>query len=329
VYRKLGDASIPATGLGWMGISVAYGSVGSDEDRLKVLDAAYAAGCTFWDTANAYGDSEELIGKWFKLNPEKREKIFLATKVGFTMTGARGDPEYIKEQCAQSLKRLGVACIDLYYLHRVDRNTPIEKSVGAMAELVKEGKVKYLGLSDCTSAGLRRAHAIHPITALQIEFSPIVLEVEQAPLHLVQTARELGTKIVAYSPLGRGFLTGQIKSHADLEEGDMRRHFPKFSGENFPKILALAGKIGEIGKRHGASAGQTTLAWTLAQGEDFFVIPGTKKIKYIHEIAAAASVKLTDTEVAEIRSLAEATDIQGDRYPAGFQDMAYADSPPL
>ncbi|KAJ7799211.1 NADP-dependent oxidoreductase domain-containing protein [Mycena olivaceomarginata] len=328
-HRKLGDASVAAIGFGVMGISTAYGAVDSDEERLKVLDAAYAAGCTFWDTANVYGDSEDLIGKWFKLNPEKRSKIFLATKFGFTMTGARGDPEFVKEQCEQSLARLGVDYIDLYYQHRVDPNTSIEKTVGAMAELVKEGKVKHLGLSDCTASGLRRAHAVHPIAALQIEYSPLMLEVEHPPLALVAAARALGTKIVAYSPLGRGFLTGQIKSVDDLEADDFRRTVPKFSEANFPKILALARKIGEVGKAHRATSGQTTLAWTLAQGEDFFVIPGTKKVKYLHENAGAAAIELTGEEVAAVRLAAEATEIPGNRYGAGFNEMAYVDSPAL
>ncbi|KAJ7456000.1 NADP-dependent oxidoreductase domain-containing protein [Mycena galericulata] len=241
-HRKIGGASVPAIGFGVMGLSVAYGAIESDEERLKVLDAAYAAGTIFWDTANVYGDSEDIIGKWY-LNPDKRSKIFLATKFGLTMTGACGDPEYVKEQCNQSLKRLGIDYIDLYYQHRVDASTPIEKTVGAMAELVKEGKVKYLGLSDCTAAGLRRAHAVHPIAALQIEFSPIVLEVEKAPLELVKTARSLGSKIIAYSPLGRGFLTGQIKSVDDFDADDFRRTVPKFFAANLPKILALADKI--------------------------------------------------------------------------------------
>ncbi|KAJ7464314.1 NADP-dependent oxidoreductase domain-containing protein [Mycena galericulata] len=328
-HRKIGGASVPAIGFGVMGLSIAYGATESDEERLKVLDAAYTAGTTFWDTANIYGDSEDIIGKWFKLNPDKRSKIFLATKFGFTMTGIRGDPEYVKEQCNQSLKRLGVEYIDLYYQHRVDANTPIEKTVGAMAELVKEGKVKYLGLSECTAAGLRRAHAVHPIAALQIEFSPIVLEVEKAPLDLVKTARSLGTKIIAYSPLGRGFLTGQIKSIDDFDADDFRRTVPKFSAANLPKILALADKIGEVGKAHKATSGQTTLAWILAQGDDFFVIPGTKKIKYLNENAGAGSVRLSAKEVAEVRAAAEAADIPGDRYGAGFIDMLYVDSPPL
>ncbi|KAJ7314223.1 NADP-dependent oxidoreductase domain-containing protein [Mycena albidolilacea] len=294
---------IPSCG-DWIRYAIGYGAVESDEERLKVLDAAYAAGSTFWDTANVYGDSEDLIGKCFlgrfKLNPENRSEIFLATKFEITTTEARGDPDYVKEQCAQSLVRLGVEYIDLYYQHRwvpfidysqntqwrlryllytVDSNTPIEKRVGAMADLVKAGKVKYLGLSDCTADGLRRAHAVHPIAALQIEYSPLMLEVEKPPLELVAAARALGMKIIAYSPLGRGFLTDQIKSVYDLEADDSRRTAPEFSAENFRRILALAGKIGEVGKVHGATAGQTTLAWTWAHGEDFFFIPGTKKEK--------------------------------------------------
>ncbi|KAJ7506025.1 NADP-dependent oxidoreductase domain-containing protein [Mycena galericulata] len=326
-HRKLGDASVPAIGFGVMGISAGYGAIDTDEERLKVLDAAYAAGTTFWDKANVYGDSEDLIGKWFKLNPEKRSKVFLATKFGLTMTGARGDPEYVKEQCNQSLKRLGVDYIELYYQHRVDGKTPIEKTVGQ--RLRREGKVRYIGLSDCTADGLRRAHAVHPIAALQIEFSPIVLDVDNPPLQLIEAARSLGTKIIAYSPLGRGFLTGQIKSVDDLDADDFRCTAPKFGGANFPKILGLAAKIGEIGKAHNATSGQATLAWILAQGEDFFVIPGTKKIKYLHANAGAGSVKLTAKEIAEVRRVAEETETPGDRYGGVWDDMTYVDSPPL
>ncbi|KAJ7751418.1 NADP-dependent oxidoreductase domain-containing protein [Mycena metata] len=323
--RKLGDVSVPAIGFGVMGISIGYGGIDTDEQRFKVLDAAYAAGCT-----NVYGDSEDLIGKWIKRNPEKRGKKFLATKFGLTMSGARGDPDYVKEQCELSLKRLSVDYRPLLLASvRVDPNTPIEKTVGAMAELVREGKVKYLGLSDCTAAGLRRAHTVHPIAALQIEFSPIMLEVEKPPLQLIDAARSLGTKIIAYSPLGRGYLTGQIKSVEDLDLDDFRRTVPKFNAANSPKILDLAAKIGEIGQAHNATSGQTTLAWILAQGEDFFVIPGTKKIKYLHENVEAGSLKLTTHEIAEVRRVAEAAEIPGDRYGARWLDMTYVESPPL
>lgn len=211
------------------------------------------------------------------------------------MTGGRGDPAYVRQQCELSLKRMGVDYIDLYYQHRcasvfdlhiqphlsrsVDANIPIETTIGTMAELVKEGKIKYLGLSDCTASGLRRASSVHPIAALQIEFSPVNLDVEHEPLNLIQAARSLGIKIICYSPLGRGFITGQIKSFDELHPQDFRRTSPKYGPDNFPKILELAGKIAEVGKKHNASAGQTILAWDLAQGPDFFVIPGARQIK--------------------------------------------------
>ncbi|KAK7040388.1 hypothetical protein VNI00_009865 [Paramarasmius palmivorus] len=326
--RKIGDTVVPAIGLGVMGIAAAYGTFDTDEERLQVLDAAYRTGCTFWDTADVYGDSEDLIGEWFRRNPEKRSRVFLATKFAITMTGVRGDAAYVKEACNQSLQRLGVDYIDLYYQHRVDRTTPIEKTVAAMAELVHEGKVRHLGLSDCTADGLRRANAIHPIAALQIEFSPLALEVEKPHLDLVQTARSLGTKIIAYSPLGRGFLTGHIRSLDDLDSDDFRLTIPKLSRQNFPKILELTEKIAEVGRKHSATAGQATLAWTLEQGDDFFVIPGVKKVKHLLENIGAANVELTSEDISRIREAAEETKILGDRYGRGI-DMVYVDSPPL
>ncbi|KAF9010972.1 Aldo/keto reductase [Hymenopellis radicata] len=329
ITRKIGTATVPAIGFGLMGLSPIYGSVPSDEERFKVLDAAYDAGCTLWDTADAYYDNEDLIGNWFKANPGKREKIFLSTKFGITMTGARGDPEYVKQQANMSLKRLGVDYIDLYYLHRVDPKVPIEETVGAMAELVKEGKVKQIGISDCTAAGLRRAYAVHPIAALQIEYSPFMLDTEREPLKLIQAARELGVTVVTYSPLGRGLLTGQVKSIDDLEADDFRRSIPRFQGENFKKILGLVDEIGAVGKKHNATSGQAALAWILAQGEDFITIPGTKKVKYLLENVGAANVKLTPDEVAEIRKVAEETELPGGRYADGFLQLTYVDSPEL
>ncbi|KAJ7799210.1 Aldo/keto reductase [Mycena olivaceomarginata] len=309
-HRKLGHACCGD----WIRYH-GYGAVESDEERLKVLDAAYAAGSTFWDTANVYGDSEDLIGKC---------EIFLATKFGITTTGARGDPDYVKEQCAQSLARLGVEYIDLYYQHPVDSNTPIEKTVGAMADLVKAGKVKYLGLSDCAADGLRRAHAVHPIAALQIEYSPSCsksrsLRSTSSRPRAPSAQRSSRTH---RAPLGRGFLTGQIKSVYDLEADDFRRTAPKFAADSFPRILALAGKIGEVGKAHGATAGQTTLAWTLAQGEDPFATPGTKRRR-------AASIELTAEELAVVRLVAEATEIPGNRYGPGYNELTYVDSSAL
>ncbi|KAJ6588999.1 NADP-dependent oxidoreductase domain-containing protein [Mycena capillaripes] len=327
--RKIGQASVSEIGFGAMGISSFYGAVESDEERFKVLDAAYAGGCRHWDTAHIYGDSEELLGKWFK-RTGKRGDIFLATKCGVSLSsGPRGDAEFVKQQAATSLSRLGVDCIDLYYLHRVDPKTPIEVTVGAMAELVKEGKVKYLGLSECSAKALRRAHAVHPISALQIEYSPFVLDIEDPKVGLLETSRELGVTIVAYSPLGRGLLTGQYKSPDDFEKDDFRRTVPKYSAENFPKILDVVSRLKSIGEKHNATSGQVTLAWILAQGPEFVVIPGTKKIKYLEENLGAAAIKLTKEEIAAVRKIAEESEIPGTRYAEARMAGLLIDSPEL
>ncbi|KAJ7473292.1 NADP-dependent oxidoreductase domain-containing protein [Mycena latifolia] len=326
--RKIGQALVSEIGFGAMGISTFYGAVESDEERFKVLDAAYEGGCRHWDTAHIYGDSEELLGKWFK-RTGKRSEIFLATKFGFSASGPRSDPEFIKEQITLSLSRLGVDYIDLYYQHRVDPKTPIEVTVGAMAELVKEGKVKYLGLSECSAKALRRACKIHPISALQIEYSPFVLDIEDPKIALLETARELGVTIVAYSPLGRGLLTGQYKSPDDFEKGDFRRTIPKYSAENFPKILDVVARLNEVGKKHNATSGQVTLAWILAQGPEFVVIPGTKKIKYLQENMGASALRLTPEEIAAVRKIAEESEIPGGRYADNRMGMLLLDSPEL
>ncbi|KAK0434551.1 Aldo keto reductase [Desarmillaria tabescens] len=304
--RKIGGALINPIGFGAMGLSDFYGKVDSDEERFKILDAAYEKGCRHWDSADIYGDSELLIGKWFK-RTGKRNEIFLTYKFGITANGGLGDPEYVKQQCVKSLERFGVDYIDLYYQHRPDRNVPIEHTVTAMAELVKEGKVKYLGLD------LRRAHAIHPISAIQVEFSPL----------------SLGITVVAYSPLARGLITGQYKSPDDFEEGDFRKSIPKYSKENFPKILGLVEHLKAIASKHDATPGQVTLAWILAQGGDFFVIPGTKKIKYLEENLGAAKVKLIQDEVAAIRKLSEESDVPGSRYSAAWMSSVLQATPEL
>jgi aryl-alcohol dehydrogenase-like predicted oxidoreductase len=315
-----------------MGISAFYGAVESDEERFKVLDAAYENGCTFWDTADVYMDSEDLLGKWFK-RTGKRNDIFLATKFGIARQEARpvnGSPEYVKTACDKSLKRLGVDQIDLYYLHRSDPTTPIEITVGAMAELVKEGKVKYLGLSECSANDLRRACRVHPISAIQVEFSPFCLDIEYEEIGLLKAARELGVAVIAYSPLGRGLLTGQYRSPDDFEEGDFRRMVPRFSKENFPNVLKIADGFKEMGQKHGASAGQIALSWILAQGNDFIPIPGTKKIKYLKENLDSVNVKLSKEELQAVRDLCEKADAHnGERYPAGMSGLLYKDTPPL
>jgi len=331
--RKIGDDDVAEMGLGLMGLSAFYGQIDSDAERFKFLDTALEDGWTFWDTADIYGDSEDLVGKWFK-RTGNRKKIFLATKFACVLTEAglsvNATPEYVKAACEKSMKRLGIDQIDLYYMHRADPKVPIEKTVGAMAELVKEGKVRYLGLSEISSSTLRRAHAVHPIAAVQVEYSPFALDIEDEKIGLLKTCRELGVAVIPYSPLGRGLLTGQYKSPDDFEDDDGRKNFPRFSKENFPKLLKIVDGVAEIGKKHNATAGQVTLAWILAQGKDFLPIPGTKKIKYLRENLGATNIKLSDAEVAQVRKLAEDSDVVGvDRYPAQMMGTLFGDTPPL
>ncbi|KAJ7036068.1 NADP-dependent oxidoreductase domain-containing protein [Mycena alexandri] len=329
--RQIGNFTFSAIGFGAMGLSVAYGQTESDEDRFKVLDAAYAAGCTFWDTANIYGDSEVLLGKWFK-RTGKRADIFLATKFGFGANlSLSGTPENVRASAEASFEKLGVDTIDLYYLHRADANVPIETTVAAMAELVKAGKVKHLGLSEVSASTLRRAHAVHPIAAVQVEYSPFTLDIEDPKINLLNTARELGVKIVAYSPLGRGLLTGQYKSTDDFEDGDFRKLIPRYNATNFPNILKIADGLKAIGtKYNGATAGQVTLAWLLAQGDDIIPIPGTKKIKYLEENIAAGALTLTAEDVKAVRDVAAKADAtQGERYPPGLAEMMFVETPAL
>lgn len=332
--RQLGKngPQVTALGFGAMGLSAFYGKPESDEDRFKILDKAYDMGETFWDSADVYMDNEDLIGKWFK-RTGKRDDIFLATKFANTMKDGsmtvRSDPEYVKEACEKSLKRLGIPTIDLYYCHRLDRKTPVEKTVEAMAQLKKEGKIKYLGLSEVSSASLRRAHAVHPISAVQIEYSPFTTDIESPDIALLKTCRELGVATVAYSPLGRGMLTGAYKSPADFEEGDFRSRSPRFSEENFPKNLKLVEEIKQIAQKKGCTPGQLTLAWLLAQGEDVIPIPGTKKIKYLEENLAALEVKLTSSENADIRKAVENAEVHGQRYPEQMMVTLFADTPEL
>ncbi|KAF8837224.1 Aldo/keto reductase [Paxillus ammoniavirescens] len=323
------DVPVSAIGFGAMVLSAFYGETESDEERFKVLDTALSNGCTFWDTANIYGDNEALIGKWFK-KTGKRDQIFLATKFGIvrnkpTKHGVDGSAENAHESFNTSLKLLGVPYVDLFYLHRPDPDVPIEVTVGAMAELVKQGKVKYLGLSECSADTLRRAHAIHPIAALQVEYSPFTLDIEKNDV--LKTARELGTKIIAYSPLGRGLLTGRFKSPDDFDADDFRRNIPKYSKENFPQILKLAEELANIGKEYNATAGQVALAWLLAQGNDVIPIPGTKKIKYLEENLAAANISLSPETVQKVRDIAEATVFEGDRYPGPGMKLLFAETP--
>ena len=299
-----------------MGMSEFYGA-GDDAESIATIHRALDLGVTFLDTADMYGPftNEELVGRAIGA---RRDQVVLATKFGIvrgedrTVRGFDSHPEYVRRACEGSLRRLGVEVIDLYYQHRVDPNVPIEDTVGAMAKLVQEGKVRFLGLSEASSATLRRAHAVHPITALQSEYSLWSRDPEDG---ILAACRELGVGFVAYSPLGRGFLTGQIKRFAELAADDYRRMSPRFQGENFDKNLALVRHIAELAKAKGCTPAQLALAWVLAQGDDVVPIPGTKRRKYLEENAGALSVKLSLAELAEIEKIAPPGVAAGLRYP--------------
>ena len=301
--RSLGRSGLitSALGLGCMGMSEFYGP-GDEAESIATVHRAVERGVTFLDTADMYGvgQNELLVGKAIK---GIREKVCLTTKFGNvrgadgSFQGINGKPEYVRSACDASLKRLGVDVIDLYYQHRVDTNVPIEDTVGAMAELVREGKVRFLGLSEAAPPTIRRAHAVHPIAALQTEYSLWSREPEE---EILPTVRELGIGFVAYSPLGRGFLTGQIKSPDDLAPGDFRRSNPRFQGENFRRNIDLVAAIEQIAADKGCKPSQLALAWVLAQGEDIVPIPGTKRRTYLDENIDAMDVHLTPEELRVI-----------------------------
>jgi hypothetical protein len=332
--RQLGKGGpkITALGYGCMGLSAFYGATRPESERLSVLDKCYELGEWNWDSADMYGDSEDLLGKWFAANPDKRKDIFLATKFANKMlpNGTRtvdSSATYCKEACEKSLKRLGLPYVDLYYCHRLDGKTPIEQTVRAMAELKSEGKIKYLGLSECSSESLRRAYKVHPIHAVQIEYSPWSLDIESPQIDLLRTCRELGVAVVAYSPIGRGMLSGTFRSHDDLPENDFRRMHPRFSAENFPRNVQLVDKIAEIAKKKGVTPTQLTLAWLMAQGDDIIPIPGTTKIERIEENLGSLKVDISKDEEQEIRKICEEAEIHGGRYPEAFASSLFADTP--
>jgi aryl-alcohol dehydrogenase-like predicted oxidoreductase len=313
--RQLGNSKLTASalGLGCMGMSEFYGQR-NDEESIRVIHRSIEIGKNFLDTADMYGlgANEQLVGKAIR---DRRDKVIVATKFG-NVRGSDGafltidgSPKYVHAACEASLKRLGTDVIDLYYQHRVDPRTPIEETVGAMADLVRAGKVRFLGLSEAAPNTLRRACKIHPIAALQTEYSLWAREPEK---EIIPTCRELGIGFVSYSPLGRGFLTGQFKKTADLPEGDRRHIFPRFQGENFQKNLELVSRIEQIAARKRCKPSQLALAWVLAQGNDIVPIPGTKKLSYLEENAGAVNVTLTQAELDEIDSTFPAA--AGDRY---------------
>jgi aryl-alcohol dehydrogenase-like predicted oxidoreductase len=310
-----GGLEVSAEGLGCMGMSEFYGSA-DEAEAAATIERALELGVTFLDTADMYGPfiNEELVGKAIA---GRRDDVVLATKFGNVRgpngerLGVCGDPEYVRDACEASLRRLGVETIDLYYQHRVDPKVPIEETVGAMAELVTQGKVRHLGLSEAAPETIRRAHATHPIAALQTEYSLWSRDPED---EILPTLRELGIGFVPYSPLGRGFLTGRFRSADDLPEDDFRRVNPRFEGENFERNLELVSRVEEIATEKGVTAGQLALAWVLAQGDDVAPIPGTKHRHYLEENVAATEIELSEEELRRIDEVAPKGVAAGDRY---------------
>lgn len=325
--RKLGDSGLEVSpiGLGCMGMSDFYGEH-NDRASLETLATAVEIGVHFWDTSDIYGPhtNEKLLGRYFKENPEDRETIVLATKFGIIrdeqgeFVGLNGRPEYVKQACDASLQRLGVDHIDLYYQHRMDPTVPIEETVGAMAELVQEGKVRFLGLSEAGADTLKRANAVHPISALQSEYSLWSRDLETNILPICQ---ELNIGLVAYSPLGRGFLTGDIKSRADLSEDDWRLHNPRFSEKNFEANLILVDRLKELAIEKNCTPAQLALAWINHQSENYVAIPGTRSVKRLAENARSVSIELSQADLELINSNLTLDLVKGQRYPEAMMAL--------
>lgn len=309
---------IPRIGLGCMGMSAYYGCRPSEEESLKLLNRALDLGCSYLDTADVYGENEELLAK---ILATRRDEIFIASKFAAFVFDpldqpkyfyTPGNPEYVRISVERSLRRLGISSIDLYYMHRMDPNTPIEVTITALVELMNEGKIKYLGLSECSGETLRRAHAVHPIMAVQMEYSPWSVDIEQNGLLLA--ARELGVAIVAYSPLGRGFLSGRFNSYDELDANDYRRIHPRFAGDNFFKNLKIVEEFKNIASQLDLTISQVVLSWILSQGDDFFVIPGTTNVNRLEENLKSNQIVLSEDIKERIRNLIDAIQVEGGRY---------------
>ncbi|MFJ8308297.1 MULTISPECIES: aldo/keto reductase [unclassified Streptomyces] len=324
-YRELGTGgpTVSAVGLGCMGMSIAYGTP-DDAESERALDRALELGVTLLDTADAYGRgaNEEFLGRWLRRRAAERDRLVVATKFGLRHDPVSGrvnevdtSAEYVRTACHASLRRLGVERIDLYCVHRRDPSVPVEETVGAMAELVAEGKVGHLALSEVSAETVRRAHAEHPISAVQLEYSLFTRDVVEGAM--LEVCRELGIGVVAYSPLGRGMLTGGIASAADLDDTDNRRRWPRFAEENIGQNLTLVDAVRRVAAEIGRTPAQAALAWLLAQGEDVVPIPGTKKRRYLEENAAAAELPLTREQVALLTRAVPAGAVAGGRYPEG------------
>ncbi|GHF54951.1 aldo/keto reductase [Streptomyces morookaense] len=322
-YRKLGadGPDVSAIGLGCMGMSIAYG-VPDEEESQRTLDRALETGVTLLDTADAYGQglNEELVGRWLRRHTGDRDRVVVATKFGLrhdAATGRVGDVDtsaaYVPVACRASLRRLGTDHIDVYYAHRRNPDTPVEETMGALSRLVDEGLVRHVGLSEVSADTLRRAHAVHPVSAVQVEYSLFTRNVVEG--ELLDTCRELGIAVVAYSPLGRGMLTGALSSRDDLDPNDNRRRWPRFADDNIARNLALVQAVGDVAARIGCTPAQAALAWLLAQGDDIVPIPGTKRRRYLDENAGAVDLRLDPSDLALLREAVPEEAVAGERYP--------------